>query len=109
MNIKNKMINQDLYSDDREHNKYYSTVVEYIGYEKVLKILPFKWAEICRALAGGDVHLNTLPINKWDRQTASVRRLLYQKGIDTSSISNCVCMLKECGRMSTKTTTKGSK
>ena len=108
MNIKNKMINQDLYSDDREHNKYYSTVVEYIGYEELLKILPFKWAEICRALAGGDVHLNTLRMPKWDRQTTLVRRLLYNKGIDTSSISECVCILKECARMSTKTTTKES-
>ena len=104
MNIKNKMINQDLYSDD--HNEYYSNVVNYVGCEEVLKILPFKWAEICRAIASGDVHLNTLPINKWDRQATLVRGLLYNKGIDTSSISNCVCILKECARMSTKTTTK---
>ena len=108
MNIKNKMIEQDLYSDDQEHNKYYSTVVEYIGYEEVLKILPFAWAEICRALYRGDEHFNTLHIPQWDRQTTLVRRLLYNKGIDTSSISECVCILKECARMSTKTTTKGS-
>ena len=109
MNIKNKMIEQDLYSDDQEHNKYYSTVVEYIGYDKVLKILPFKWAEICRALAGGDVHLNTLRLPQWDSRITFVRRLLSNKGIGTSSISECVCILKECARMSTKTTTKESK
>jgi len=107
MNIKNKMIEQDLYSDD--HNEYYSNVVNYVGYEEVLKILPFAWAEICRAIASGDVHLNTLPINKWDSRITSVRRLLSRNGIGTSSISECVCILKECARMSTKTTTKGSK
>ena len=101
------MIEQDLYSDD--HSTFYNNVVEYIGYEKVLKILPFKWAEICRALAGGDVHLNTLRLPQWDRQATLVRGLLYNKGIDTSSISECVCILKECARMSTKTTTKESK
>lgn len=103
-------LTRELYFSD--HRKYYSSVVNGLGFEEVKKCIPFTLEQIKSALAKGDEHLNTLPIKLWDResgitctQTRSYwngSRLTYlyrEHGINCVSQAEGVCVLKECAKM----------
>ena len=94
------------------HREIYRRAIEYLGgLDAVLPYVPFSLEEIQTAIAYGDVHLNRLPLKKWDTATGfrrvymdytptydGITFLLQSKGINGYSCAENVCILKEAAR-----------
>ena len=103
---------------DTPHKEKYEKIVNFLGYENVLKYLPFNEEQIRKAYYGkNDEHLNSLSIRKWNNATGVIVQkdnnynsktvisgfglsgLLIHKGINVFSLSECVCILKRAAVM----------
>jgi hypothetical protein len=61
-------------------------------------IVPFSKEQIVDALAGGDEHLNSLPLHRWDTRNDIVRRWAAENGYKSWSLSYTVCVLKHVAK-----------
>lgn len=93
----------DSYGKDKDgkemgfEEKYYK-FIELMGYKKVCRHIPFSREQVEKAIKSGDIHLNTLPLKKWD----IAANLLLNGGFNiefSSSLSDRVCILKQCARI----------
>lgn len=68
------------------HQRYYETLADTISRDAIERIVVrvFPLAKIRAALASGDTHLNSLPLDQWDRA--------YVPGCNT--LCDSVCVLK---------------
>lgn len=117
MNIKQFMLNKGIDKDELSHNEFYTKVVDTLGYKDILKYVPFSLLEIKRAFEK-DVHLNNLPLKKWDEMSGigmifnhqyksyqpyhnhKGMYFIYKKhGINCYSQCDGVCILKQCARL----------
>lgn len=117
MNIKQFMLNKGIDKDKMSHRHFYTKVVDTLGYEDILKYVPFSLIEITKAFKK-DIHLNNLDIKKWDEMSGigmvydneyKSRRPyhnhkgmynIYKKhGINCYSQCEGVCILKQCARL----------
>lgn len=99
------------------HSQYYTSLVDALGYEDILKYIPFSLLEIYKAIKK-DKHLNNLSIKKWDDMSGIGMKykrnygysqpycnhkglyFVYNKhGITSFSQCNGVCILKQCAIM----------
>lgn len=94
-----------------DHNEYYGSIVEKLGYERVKNCVPFEFDQIKKAIKS-DKHLNNLPLKQWDFAAGftvvgdkvsindfGIRNLMRQNKINCYSVAEGVCILKECARM----------
>lgn len=91
----------------REHYETYSNLVDMIGESLVRSFIPEKDVEKLREAFLKDEHLNSIPLEKWDRVPgyASMeeisRSAIYKafkakrRGIPLS-LADCVCAAKHC-------------
>ena len=104
----------------------YKTVVKYLGEEKVRSFLPVDDIDHLKRSYSNDKHLNNIPLKKWDAASGyypatdksgrqiykqlgknyyskdnphNLAELLMANDITSFSVSECVCILKECARM----------
>ena len=76
----------------------YDFLVSEIGFKNISPLMPVSKKELRKAFRK-DQNFNTIPIEKWDANAAYIARLLKdQCGINVSSKSQCVCILKACAR-----------
>lgn len=113
MNIEEFALENGLSKKLTTHDEYYQTLVDLLGYEDVLKYVPYSLKQITNALRTGDKYLNDLPLRKWDEMTGVGARdgncpylnhkglyFIYKKHrINTYSQAEGVCILKTCARM----------
>jgi len=89
-----------------DHRAYWAAVVENIGEEQLRRLLPVsKTPAEWRALIERDGHLNNVPLKRWDAMHELVRRSITFDdahvaitGWKAWSLSDTVCVLKECAR-----------
>lgn len=94
-----------------QHIKFYTYIVNKLGYENVKRCIPFTLAEIKTALPK-DEHLNNLTMAKWDMASgfvcsgtrcdyigSTLTRLYHSIGVNSFSNSDGVCILKRCAAM----------
>lgn len=96
------------YDDKRStaaHELHYENIVKALGYDAVKQYVPFELKSDIKKkktiLKSRDRYLNDLPLEYWDR-AATYRfnkNLLHDKGVNAWSLSQIVCLLKECARM----------
>lgn len=93
----------DSYCKDKDGNKMshddmYTKLVTDMGYEAVKWCLPTPYSKIIKALDDGDEHLNSISLPVWD--SCTIRLDAYRNlGINVISLSEKVCILKQCARM----------
>lgn len=110
---------------DLPHIERYEIIVSYLGFNNVYKLIPFGISSIIKALKT-DEHLNNLPIREWYNATGftvyidpntrkqcvqlkptvyghghypNLAALCFAKGINSFSLSELVCILKQCAIM----------
>lgn len=105
-------------SVDTPHRDKYKAYLDFIGFDNVIKYVPFPEEKIAHALKKGDDHLNTLSIKKWNAATGieiirhsktyashavvrgnGVIDALAKAGITSASQAECVALLKEAARI----------
>ena len=81
------------------HEEKYTTIVNAIGLNAFIPCIPATKEQIQEALKT-DEHLNNIPLKKWDNMHCSVGYLFNAKlGINTYSLSQTVCALKQAASM----------
>lgn len=82
------------------HQEIYTKLVNDIGLDSIIPLIPATNAEIEKALLT-DYYLNNIPIKKWDdMHQAFIQRGLFRSlGITHSSLSETICTLKQAARM----------
>lgn len=96
--LKIDSLNRNENGEEMSHEEKYTKIVNAIGYETCKRYLPATKEEIVKALET-DEHLNSIPIEKWDRQHIIFKGQFVRIGITHISLSNTVCVLKQCARM----------
>ena len=105
-------------SVDTPHRDKYKAYLDFVGFDNVIKYVPFSEEKIAYALKKGDDHLNTLSIKKWNEATGieiirndtthagraivrgnGVIDALAKAGITAASQAECVSLLKEAARI----------
>ena len=93
------------------HTDTMINAIALFGYENLVPLVPFSLPEIRNAYSSGDVHLNTLDMNKWDAAAgfrfirtdddelmvmvaSPLTRLYREHGINAYSCSEGVSLLK---------------
>ena len=84
-----------------KHNQKYDAIIEQMGgLERVAALVPFSTDAVKRALDSGDVHLNTLPLCKWDVAAGLIGDGIYNFNMRIDgwprglSLAERVCTLK---------------
>ncbi|WP_078598589.1 hypothetical protein [Evansella clarkii] len=80
------------------HEELYTKVVNGIGLDTCATFMPVSIEELRDALEE-DPHLNTISIKKWDDMHNIFRPYFHRIGVNTLSLSNTVCTLKQAARM----------
>lgn len=81
------------------HREKYGRVVNGIGLDTLIPLIPATLEQVKEALETGEGHLNEIPIKLWDNKVPVVRSLMHRKlGINVSSLSQGVCVLKEAAK-----------
>ena len=81
-----------------QHTDKYDALIEKMGgLDRVKSRIPFSILQIKKALANGDIHLNTLPLSTWDRACD----MKYNAGVSVyggewsvNTLAERVCLLK---------------
>lgn len=103
---------KDVNGNELTHKEKQTKIINLLGYEEVKKCIPFTFDELKKAFAT-DKYFNNLPLKKWDNASGFVcsganakiigshlTDVLYKKvGVDCFSLSDGVCILKNCARM----------
>lgn len=85
-------------TENMSFDQKYDFLVYEIGFRNISPLMPASKKELKEAYRK-DQNFNTIPIEKWDANARYVTRLLKdQCGINVSSKSQCVCILKACAR-----------
>jgi len=103
-------------TDDMSHEEKYNTIIDGLGYEAVKQYIPVNQQDIIDALVK-DEHLNNIPLSLWDNAAGftvnkhsftntyevidcprGLRYLCLKSGVNTYSVSELVCILKQCAR-----------
>jgi hypothetical protein len=97
-----KTINEYLglkYGSEMDHRQKYGKLVWDAGwYGKFLPWIPATKEELREALAE-DGHLNSIPLKEWDKGASAVARIMADTlGINSLTLAECVCILKEAAR-----------
>ncbi len=74
----------------RAHYEKYANIVS----KKSCLHIPATKDEVIKALESGDIHLNTIPLRKWDAYAPSVGATNWKDGKALSSLAGQVCTLK---------------
>ena len=117
MNVEQFMLSKGIDKDKMSHRQFYTKVVDTLGYEDVLKYLPYSLVEISKAIKK-DEHLNNLPLCKWDEMSGigmihnheyksmspyhnhkGLYNIYKKYGINCYSQCEGVCILKQCARL----------
>jgi len=82
------------------HQTYFEELVNANGGFKAFSI-PFSIEEVKEALESGDIYLNTLPLEKWDRAQVFMRvsRKTLDDRSENRSMATLNCMLKAAARL----------
>lgn len=98
INIKNCDI--DITTGEKlTHSEIYTRAINLLGgLDAVIPCIPFTVTEVREALDHHDKYLNTLPLRTWDFAANSIKGKLFRVGVTVSSLSQCVCILKEAAR-----------
>lgn len=98
INIKNCDI--DITTGERiTHSEIYTRAINLLGgLDAVIPLIPFSLEKIQTALTNHDEYLNTLRLATWDSAGWLVKGHLYKAGVNISSPSQYVCILKEAAR-----------
>lgn len=80
------------------HVTKYTLIVNAIGLDKLVQILPADKQEIAFALSK-DEHLNNIKLARWDNASAYVSPMLKHIGITCFSLAERVCILKRAATM----------
>lgn len=97
------------------HDCLYEFMVKKISLEKCIPLLPVGYSkEDFKTAYNRDIHLNNIPLKKWDIQVAygntgsmnpnfslkpEIKALFKSIGITSLSLSECVCLLKATARL----------
>lgn len=81
-----------------EHHEVFGAVVNAIGLDTCKLYLPEHTQVLAKAMKQ-DEHLNNIPLAKWDRLGRTMRSELNRIGINSYSLSDLVCTLKQAARM----------
>jgi len=81
-----------------EHEKKYSEIVEAVGLNNLIPLIPATKEEVQDALSC-NCYLNNIPLQSWDMQHFNVLRLTKRAGYQDNSLSFTVCVLKQAARM----------
>jgi hypothetical protein len=86
-----------------DHFNKYEAAAQRLDVEKLKAALPFSEVQIRKALAAGDLHLNTLAMARWDFTAGGTRFIptLFKgmfEGRNGSSLAERVCVLKHVAR-----------
>ena len=76
-----------------DHQEYYTWLADYIGVGR--DHLP---VSLERIKASKDPNYNDIPLQRWDADHFSIRRLAYLAGIKSWSMCETVCVLKAVAR-----------
>lgn len=102
------MTRQDYMNDRVTFTEYYRSVAQTAG----IRINdPNLIARVQRALAKGDEHLNTIPLQDWDIMAQSAYWSLsaaFQKHADFYSLADGVCVMKQAARDAAQEASPGS-
>lgn len=99
------------------HHEKYDCIINLIGLDKLIPLVPFDKEEIKKAYSK-DTHLNNLSYNKWKLasgfyvirnpktqnedvfmiENSHLHKLLYSIDINIFSVAECVCLLKQTAR-----------
>lgn len=80
------------------HEEVYTKIVNAIGLNTCAGYMPISIEKLKTALEK-DEHLNTIQLKKWDDMQPIFRYELGRIGINTHSLSDTVCTLKQAARM----------
>lgn len=105
MNIKSYLgINSVFEKENGEkmtHDEMYGRIVNDIGLDRLIPLLPENKEILTNALKE-DENLNNIPLLRWDGRHQFVQRELKRIGINQSSLSQTVCILKCAARQYVK-------
>lgn len=76
-----------------EHRKKYEKIAQTLGVNDLIKMVPAQRRELELAYAANK-HMNTIPLDAWDRQHDTVRNMSMFAGIMSWSMADTVCTLK---------------
>lgn len=91
--------NKDINGLEVSHNEIFSKIVNEIGLEKLVKILPLQDKEELKIKYSQDQYFNNIPLRKWDDKFPIIKSYLINIGITKISLSDTVCILKQAARM----------
>lgn len=80
-----------------EHREKYGKLVETIGLDYLIKLIPVKDLQTLREKLEEDEHLNNIPLEDWDRAGMLLHFLSKKYNIYNAPYSY-VCILKEAAR-----------
>lgn len=83
---------------EMEHEEIYSAVVNAIGLENCIHLIPATKEKVVKALKT-DRYMNNIQIKEWDDQHRLVVGELVRIGINSISEADTVCVLKQAARM----------
>ena len=79
------------------HDELYDMLIDAIGLGALTRYLPASKEDLAAAYAE-DRHLNNIPLKKWDNLAPIARHNLLRIGINSISLSDCVCLMKAAAR-----------
>jgi hypothetical protein len=82
-----------------EHQVKYQAIIENIGIENLIPLLPEKNKEVLKEKFLQDEHFNNIPLRLWDAREIPFKQLHKQAGYKNFCLSDCVCTLKETARI----------
>jgi hypothetical protein len=98
------MTRQDYMERRVTHREYYASVAKDAGV--AFHDGPFI-ERVRKALAAGDEHLNTIPLDEWDRRASGPTPHLssaFKRHGDFWSLAGAVCVLKEAAKQAAEAT-----
>jgi hypothetical protein len=82
----------------REHFEKYDNLAHRISIPGLRSVVPVSRQAIVEALASGDEHLNTIPLQKWDICHLAVQAMLRGTGVKSWSLGDTVCVVKHVAK-----------
>lgn len=108
-------------SAEKQYNLTYSSAIEDLGFEELVRCLPYT-LEVLHEKYKDDKHFNNTSLKAWDLASgfivtgnrvslcgSTLRAMLLEKGINTYSCAEGVCLLKFVARKLVEEQEKGEK
>jgi hypothetical protein len=81
-----------------EWREYMARIIDKLGIDNIKPYIPCS-INVIREKLAKDVHLNNIPLKKWDYAAEFIHPLLHRNGITCYSLSERVSVLKEAARI----------